>query len=152
MTHLSQSIYNLKLSCRIWNQIVFIFFTSLRFKAINVDLSIFIRHKAKNRIIGISIYIDNFLIAIKYQKSLDWTKKKLKRKYNIKDLGEIKTIIEWQLTQNHKLSILEIDQSVFICSLVEEKNMQDCNLVNIPIKIGNFINMQMIIIEKLSIK
>ena len=42
----------------------------------------------------VNIYVDNFLIVAKYQKSLNWTKKKLKEEYNIKDLEEVRTIIE----------------------------------------------------------
>lgn len=45
----------------------------------------------------ISVYVDNFLLASKYQKSLDWIKKKLKKKYNVKDLGKVKMIIRWQV-------------------------------------------------------
>lgn len=52
----------------------------------------------------------------------------------------MKIIISWQVTQS--LSMLKIDQLTFICNLIEEKSMQDCNLVSTSIKIGNFIEMQ----------
>lgn len=38
--------------------------------------------------------------------------------------------------------MLKIDQSAFICDLVEEEGMQDCNPVNTSMKTGNFIEMQ----------
>lgn len=37
---------------------------------------------------------------------------------------------------------MKIDQLGFIHNLVEEESMQNCNLVNTSIKIGNFIEMQ----------
>lgn len=48
------------------------------------------------------------------------------------------------MANNIKSQIIytKIDESDFICNLVEEKGMQNCNLVNIYIKAGNFIEMQ----------
>lgn len=42
----------------------------------------------------VSVYINNFLLAAKHQKALKWIKEKLKNEYNVKDIGEVKTIIE----------------------------------------------------------
>lgn len=69
----------------------------------------------------ISIQVDDFLFVAKYQKLLNQIKKKLKKEYNVKDLGNIKMIIEWQMTQN--VSAMKIDQLVFICNFVEDKSM-----------------------------
>lgn len=38
-------------------------------------------------------YVNNFLLASKHQKLLDWIKECFKNKYNVKDVGKIKTII-----------------------------------------------------------
>lgn len=93
MARLLQSIYGLKQSNRLWNQKEVAFFTSLRFRIINIDLSIFIQHEEKDEITIVSIYVVDFLFAAKYQKLLNWIKERLKKKYNVKDLGEMKTII-----------------------------------------------------------
>lgn len=37
--------------------------------------------------------------------------------------------------------MMKIDQSAFIHNLVKDKDMKDCNLINTPIKAGNFIEM-----------
>lgn len=42
----------------------------------------------------VSIYVNNFLLTIKYQKSLAQIKKKLKKEYNVKNLGKMKMIIK----------------------------------------------------------
>lgn len=52
----------------------------------------------------------------------------------------MKTIIEQQITQN--VSTIKIDQLAFICNLVKNKGMQDCNPISIPMKASNFIEMQ----------
>lgn len=43
----------------------------------------------------VNVYVDKFLLAAKYQTSLDWINERLKKEYNVKDLGEAKTIIGW---------------------------------------------------------
>ena len=88
----------------------------------------------------VSIYVDDFLLASKYRKPLERIKKKLKEEYNVKDLGEVKMIIGWQVTRGP--SMIKIDQSAFIRDLIEDKGMQDCNPVSMPMKAGNFIKMQ----------
>lgn len=41
----------------------------------------------------INIYVNKFLLVFKYQMLLNQFKKKFKIKYNVKNLGKIKTII-----------------------------------------------------------
>lgn len=72
------------------------FFTSLGFRVLNIDPSIFISQQREDITI-VSVYVDNYLLISKHRKSLDWVKGELKREYNVKDLGEIKTIIGWQV-------------------------------------------------------
>lgn len=86
----------------------------------------------------IRVYIDNFLLASKYIISTDWIKDSLKAEYNVKDLGEAKTIISWQVTWYER--ILKIDQSAFIQDVLEEKDLTGCNLVNILMKTSSTIN------------
>lgn len=75
------------------------FFKRLRFQSFNADISILIYHnKKEDNIIMMSLYIANFLIVAKHQNLIDWFKSHLKAKYNVKDLGEAKMIISWQIT------------------------------------------------------
>lgn len=62
------------------------------------DLNILIRHTSAGEIIILSVYFDNFLLASNHVIILDNLKEALGQKYSIKDLGEIKTIIGWQIT------------------------------------------------------
>lgn len=45
----------------------------------------------------VSVYLDDFLLASKDRKSVKWIKESLKTEKNIKDLGEVKTMIGWQV-------------------------------------------------------
>ena len=91
-------------------------------------------------IILIGVYVNDFLLAANQQDQLDWIKKRLQKEYNIKELGEVKTIISWQATQSP--STMKINQSAFIRDLIEKEDMRDCNPVYTPMKTGNFIEIQ----------
>lgn len=71
--------------------------------------------------------------------TLDAFKKLLAIKYDIKYLGEVKTIIRQQITKNIATCIIKIDQLAFIRDLVIEKNLTDCDVNIIPIKVGSAI-------------
>lgn len=142
MCRLLRSIYGLRQSGSLWNQKVIAFLKSLGFEPLNADASILINHgKESDDVTMISVYVNDFLLASKHRRSLDWIKECLKNEYNVKDLGEVKTIIGWQVTRNWDVGTLKIDQSAFIRDLLEEENLTDCNAVNIPMKAGSFIEM-----------
>lgn len=90
----------------------------------------------------VSFYVDDFLLASKSRKSVEWIKEKLNNEYNVKDLGEVKTIIGWQVTRDLEAKKLKIDKSAFIQDLVDEEGLSNGNSTNIPMKAGSFINMQ----------
>lgn len=89
----------------------------------------------------VNVYIENFLFTSNRLTILNILNKVLSQKYNIKDLREVQTIIEWQITQNSATRILKIDQVVFIRDLVTEKGLTKCNRNVIFIKTGSFIKM-----------
>lgn len=45
-----------------------------------------------------NIYVDDFLLALNSADTLETVKRKLGKKYNVKDLGEVETIIGWKIT------------------------------------------------------
>lgn len=87
----------------------------------------------------ISVYVDDFLLASNNSKALQWLKITITKECNVKDLGEVCTIIGWQVIRDLKAETLKIDQSAFIQDLLENENITDDNSVNIPMKAGCFI-------------
>lgn len=142
MFRLLRSIYGLKQSGRLWNQNVIAFFKTLGFIPLNADPSILTLGKFGGEMLMISIYVDDFLLASNGSKALAWLKTSISNDYNVKDLGEVKAIIGWQITRNLNAGTLKIDQSAFIRDLLESENTTDCNAVAIPMKAGFFIEMQ----------
>lgn len=81
-----------------------------------------------------NVYVDDFLLVSNTMRDLETLKKLLTKEYEIKDLGEVETIIGWQVTRNTTARNMKIDQSAFIRDLVIERELTECNANSIPIK------------------
>lgn len=99
LCRLLRSLYGLKQSGRLWNQNVIAFYTSIGFRQLNCDPSILIR-QSNDEISIVSVYVDDFLLALNTMRTLEGLKASLSREYDVKDLGEVKTIIGWQITRD----------------------------------------------------
>lgn len=56
-----------------------------------------------------SVYVDNFLLVSNMMNVMQTQKDVLGRKYEIKNLGEVNTIIEWQITKDMSIYMIKID-------------------------------------------
>lgn len=132
---LLRSLYGLKQSGRLWNQNVIAFYKRLGFRPLNADPSIHILQKGKE-IIVVSIYVDDFLLASNYMPALANLQESLAIEYEMKDLGEVKTIIGWQISRDLSTRTIRVSQSAYIRDLLEEENLTNCNAPTIPMKAG----------------
>lgn len=76
---LLKSLYGLKQSERLCNQIVITFYKSIGFRQLNRDPNIFIS-QIKNQISTVSVYVDNFLLASNTMANIHSLKKPLRKK------------------------------------------------------------------------
>lgn len=137
---LLRSLYGLKQSGRLWNQNVIAFYKRIGFRPLNADPSILILQRGKEITI-VSIYVDDFLLASNSMPALENLKESLAIEYEMKDLGEVKTIIGWQITRDLATRTIKVSQSAYIRDLLEEENLTDCNAPTIPMKAGSSIEM-----------
>lgn len=82
------------------------------------------------------MYVDDFLLASNTMATLEALKELLAKEYEMKDLGEVKTIIGWQITRDTATGTMKLDQSAFIRDLVIEEGPTDYNAKVIPVKAG----------------
>lgn len=59
------------------------------------------------------------------------------KKFNMKDLREIKMIIRQEITQDLIIDTLKIDQKKYIQDFLETKKMIFCHLIVLSVKIGS---------------
>lgn len=135
---LLRSLYSLRQSRRLWNQNVIAFYKRIGFWPLNADPSILIL-QTRSEIIVISIYINNFLFAANSMQALNNLKENLSKKYDMKDLGEMKIIIRWQITRDLSTRTIRVSQLAYIRDLLEEENLTNCNAPIILMKAGSFI-------------
>lgn len=76
------------------------------------------------------MYVDDFFLASNTMTILKTLKKLLAKKYKIKDLGEVKIIIGWQITRNIAICIIKIDQLAFIRNLIIKEKLTEFNHLN----------------------
>lgn len=126
-----RSLYGLK------NQNVIAFYKRIGFCLLNVDPSIFIYQMGK-KIIAINIYVDNFLLVFNNIPMLKNLKKSLVIEYKMKNLGEVKTIIRWQITSKLSITVIRVSQLAYIRDQLEEANFTNYNALTILIKAGSF--------------
>lgn len=140
LCRLLRSLYGLRQSGRLWKQNVIAFFKSIGFLQLNGDPSILIRRSEDETSI-VSVYVDDFLLASNTMAILEALKKSLSKEYDTKDLGEVETIIGWQISRDTAAGIMKIDQSAFIRDLVIEEGLTECNANVISMKAGSAIEM-----------
>lgn len=140
LCRLLRSLYGLKQSGRLWNQNVIAFYKRIGFVQLNGDPSILIR-RSENETSIVSVYVDDFLLALDKMDTLEVLKKSLSKEYDTKDLREVKTIIGWQIDRDIASGTMKISQSAFIRDLVIEEGLTECNANVIPMKAGSAIEM-----------
>lgn len=71
--------------------------------------------------------------------ALEKLKIELANKYKVKDLGEAKTIIGWNITWDLIKKTLKVDKLSFIRDLLEKESLTNYHIPNIPMKAKSFI-------------
>lgn len=103
-----KSLYNLKQVGRLWNKTVIKFLWKLGFDIINRDTYILIMVFGRDFII-VEIYVNNFLLGSRSHVALEWLKDQLIKKFQTKNLDEVKTIIKWEITRDMEAKTLTIN-------------------------------------------
>ena len=83
------------------------------------------------------VYVDNLALGSRSLEALEWLKNKLMREFNIKDLGEAKNIIRWEITREK--DILKINQKGYIRDLLEFERMTSCYATVLPVKASSIL-------------
>ena len=80
------------------------------------------------------MYVNDLALGSKSIKALEWLKDQLMNEFNMKDLGEAKKIIRWEITQDLKAGTLKIDQKRYIRDLQESEGMTSCHPIVLSVK------------------
>ncbi len=78
--------------------------------------------------------MDDLILESKSSDELGWLKDQLLKEFSMKDLGEAKIIIGWEIARDFKAGILKIDLKSYIRDLLEFEGMTLCHPTVPPVK------------------
>jgi len=122
---LKRSLYGLKQSPRCWNKRLHDFLMSIGFHRAISDYATYTRGSGHNQTI-IAIYVDDMLIMSENQSEINKTKSALSKEFEMKDLGEVSTVLGMRIRRNIQDGWLFIDQEAYIKKILKEYNMEEC--------------------------
>ena len=120
---LKKAIYGLKQSGRQWNEELNKYLTKIGYKRTISEPCIYLkRNKLKKLTSILAVYVDDILLA-GFNKDIETTKKLIKNKFKIKELGKVNYIIGIKFIK-HKYGYF-LNQSRYIEEILEKFKMQD---------------------------
>lgn len=117
---LNEVFYDLKQNSRIWYNTLFNFLVNMRFKSLNVDLSVFI----KDQII-ISIYVNDLLIVDLNTQIIVEIKNQLNSRFQMINLDSCSFYLKIKITCDRQNRVIRLKQVVYV-----KKILQDLNIWN----------------------
>ena len=132
---LRKGLYGLKQGGRIWNQKIDHYLKSQGYTPSDADPCIYVKHN-QGKIVIIALYVDDTIIASNCNEMLHDAKKMLNEKFDMTDLGEVKSILGMSVERNRAKGVLTINQSAYLQSALERFGMADCNPVSTPMEPG----------------
>ena len=133
---LRKALYGLKQAPRLWHAKIDAFLIDeLRFVSSPNDPCLYARHSA-GRIMLIALYVDDLLIAGNDSKAIAWIKGELRKRFEMKDLGEARVCLGLEITRDRANRTLHLSQKKYTQSVLERFRMHDAKPVPTPMESG----------------
>ena len=130
---LLKALYGLKQAPRQWYSKVHNFFISLGFKSSPNDPCLYIRHNSSGIII-IALYVDDLLIVGSIHKEIINIKRELSKHFEMKDLGQVTSMLGIEVCRNRKERKIFLSQSQYASTVLQKYGMHSCNPVATPME------------------
>ncbi|KAJ0900510.1 putative RNA-directed DNA polymerase [Helianthus annuus] len=133
---LKKSLYGLKQAPRMWNEKLVTVLTDMGFSQSKCDYSLFFKIH-KDVIVYLLVYVDDIVITGNSVCEIDSVKQKLRSKFLIKDLGELKYFLGIEVIKQS--SGVCLSQRKYCLELLTEYGMSGCKPVSNPIEQNHVI-------------
>jgi hypothetical protein len=131
---LNLALYGLKQAPLRWNKEIDNKLIKLGYTALTSDPCVYIKLTSGGRRIIICLYVDDtircYSLADREIMRSDFDS--LAKDYSIKDLGEVKWLLNVAVTRNQDERTIKLDQSAMITRLLEDYNMEQCKSASTP--------------------
>uniref|UniRef100_A0A5S6QJX2 Reverse transcriptase Ty1/copia-type domain-containing protein n=1 Tax=Trichuris muris TaxID=70415 RepID=A0A5S6QJX2_TRIMR len=135
---LRRSLYGLKQSARVWNQVATDALQKLGFRPNRADPCLFSRSEKNNTMSYVLLYVDDLLIAGSSPELTCDVGKQLNSYFEIKDLGEVRQYLGMQVEREEDGSFL-LYQAAKVRHLLKEHGLLDAKPVATPME-ANFLS------------
>ena len=130
---LKRSIYGLKQAGKCWNEFLTEIMIKCGMKYSKEDPCLFYAIE-KNRFVYCGIHVDDMITVSSDDEFERGFMKKIEQYMEIKDLGEAKTVLGMEVTQEE--GKVYVDQKNYIKRLLELYEMEECNIVRSPMDLN----------------
>jgi hypothetical protein len=127
-----KSLYGLRQAPRAWNNQIHAFLLTLGFRRVESDYGLYVKGRGEN-IELVSVYVDDILVAAKRIEAVTAIKDALKKKFDMSDFGEAKTILGINIRRNFEKGELILEQSEYIQNLLSKFRQQNSQYAVTPI-------------------
>lgn len=139
---LIKSIYGLKQSSRVWNDVLNDVLLDFGLKRSTYDQCLYYLTNKKDKLY-VTIYVDDILIFSNNAEKEAELKATLCKSFKMKDLGNVSSILGIRVTRNEKFKTISIDQTRYIKEILQRFNMTECKPVSAPLDINQKISTEM---------
>jgi hypothetical protein len=127
-----QQLYGLKQCATQWNKKLHSVLTSLGFKRLHSDHSVYIYVKGDTRIL-LPVWVDEITAASKSKEPLDWVVTELSKHFKLRDLGETSYLLGVEITRNRSTKTIQLSQEQYIAQMLSKYGMATCAPVSYKI-------------------
>lgn len=130
---LKKALYGLRESPRVWYECLDEYLENIGFKRSDNDYCLYIKDD-KTHPLYLIIFVDDLLIGSKDQIKIDEVKALLRKKFNMKDMGTVKTYLGISIEYERTKGVMKLDQTNYIESLANKYNIKNSKLYETPME------------------
>lgn len=131
---LLKALYGLRESPRAWYECLDNYLQSLGFKRSENDYCLYIMDDNNGNNVYIIFHVDDLLIACKNKEKLNKIKSMLSKRFQLKDMGNIKTYLGINIEYDIRQNKMTLDQETYIKSLAREFGIENSKLYSTPME------------------
>jgi hypothetical protein len=126
---LKKALYGLRQSPLYWFNTVKPVIEDMGFESLDCDICLF-RHKELG--ILVVLYVDDLLIAARTTALINRTRDQLMQIYELKELGEVKRFLGFDVLRDRKARKVFVSQASYIKAFLAKKGLEDCQPASTP--------------------
>jgi hypothetical protein len=125
-------LYALKQSPRAWNQKLDAFLKSIEFTRSDADFSVYVAQVADVKFF-IVVYVDDLILVCNNKDKLLQVKEELSRKFEMKDLGDLRFFLGMEVERDCAQPLLYVNQIGYLKEILKRFRMEDCKAIGMPL-------------------